>query len=191
MLPLLLAAGPVTASSLLFSGGTVIGFKKATATTPESLQVIRDGSVLVTDDRIAAIFSGPPPIDKMPKGTEKIDIKNKIISTGFVDTHKHGWQTAFKTIASNTTLGEYFNRYGEFAIEGLFTADDVYYGQLAGIFEALNAGVTTILDHAHHTLTGRAMELRQHPREHPRSRLSQHLDSLRPLPRQLPYRNGR
>jgi len=151
VLPLLLAAGPVAASSILFSGGTVIGFKKATATTPESLEVIRDGSVLVTDDRIAAIFSGAPPADKIPRGTEKVDIKNKIISTGFVDTHKHGWQTAFKTLGSNSTLGNYFNRYSEFAIEGLFTADDVYYGQLAGIFEALNAGVTTILDHAHHT----------------------------------------
>ena len=31
----------------------------------------------------------------------------------------------------------------------MLDAEDVYIGQLAGLYEALNAGVTTILDHAH------------------------------------------
>lgn len=33
----------------------------------------------------------------------------------------------------------------------LFTPQDLYISQLTGIYEALAAGVTTILDHAHHT----------------------------------------
>lgn len=151
LIPFLLAtAGPASASSILFSGGTIIAFKKGTS---DSLEVIRNGSVLVTDDRISGIFpdSASIPSSQIPEGTERVDISDKIISTGFVDTHKHGWQTAFKTLGSNTTLGEYFLRYGEFAIEGLFGPEDVYYGQLAGIYEALHSGVTTILDHAHHT----------------------------------------
>lgn len=151
LFPLLLTGGPAAASSILFHGGTIIGFKKGTSSTPDSLEVIRNGDVLVKDDRVAAIFNGPAPDDQVPSGTERINITDKIISPGFVDTHKHGWQTGFKTLGSNTTLGEYFYRYGEFATEGLFTPEDVYYGQLAGIYEALNSGVTTILDHAHHT----------------------------------------
>ncbi len=87
----------------------------------------------------------------MPSDTEVVDITDKILTPGFIDTHKHGWQTAFKTIGSNTSLVEYFARYGEFASAGLLTPEDVYIGQLAGLYEALNAGVTTILDHAHHT----------------------------------------
>ncbi|KAK3319642.1 amidohydrolase [Cercophora scortea] len=138
--------GLAAASSILFSGGTVIGFDSAT----ESLDVIRNGSVLVTNDRIAGVYSGAPTAP-LPKGTEIIDITDKIITTGFVDTHKHGWQTAFKTLGSNTSLVEYFGRYGQFVTGTIFTADDVYIGQLAGIYEALNGGVTTILDHAHHT----------------------------------------
>ncbi|KAK3313976.1 amidohydrolase [Apodospora peruviana] len=145
------AAGPAAAGSILFSGGTIIGFKAATDSTPESLDVVRNGSVLVTDDRIAGVFSGAAPADQVPEGTETVNISKKIITTGFIDTHKHGWQTAFKTLGSNTSLPDYFNRYGEFATEGLLTADDVYLGQLTGIYEALNGGVTTILDHAHHT----------------------------------------
>ena len=141
-------------ASILFSGGTVIAFDEAT----ESLQVMRDSSVLVTDDRIAAIYPSSSNATT-PQDTEVVDITGKIISTGFVDTHRHGWQTAFKTIASNTTLVEYFNRYGEFALAVQeFTAGDVYIGQLAGLYETLNAGVTTTLDHAHRTWSNETAE---------------------------------
>lgn len=87
----------------------------------------------------------------LPAGTEKVPSKGKIISPGFIDTHRHGWQTAFRSIASNTTLPEYFQHYSQFAALGSFTGDDVYIGQLAGLYECINAGVTTTLDHAHHT----------------------------------------
>lgn len=137
----------VGAASTLFRGGTIIAFDKAT----ESLQVIRNGSVLVTDDRVARVSTGVPEPSELPEQTEEVDITDKILTTGFVDTHRHGWQTAFKTLGSNTTLAEYMNRYGQFATEGLLDADDVYLGQLAGLYEALNAGVTTTVDHAHHT----------------------------------------
>ncbi len=44
-------------------------------------------------------------------------------------------------------------RFSEFTAHGLagITADDVYLGQLFGLYEALNAGTTAMLDHAHHT----------------------------------------
>lgn len=46
----------------------------------------------------------------------------------------------------------YMLRNSEYApITHAFTPEDVYLGQLMGIYESLNAGVTTILDHAHHT----------------------------------------
>lgn len=139
--------------SILFSGGTIVAFNRDS----ESLEVIRNGSVLVTGDRIASVSSGTPP--SLPANTEQVDITDKIITTGFVDTHRHGWQTAFKTLGSNTSLIEYFNRYGEFASEFYnLTTDDVYYGQLAGLYEALNAGVTTTLDHAHHTWSNATAE---------------------------------
>ncbi|KAL2688948.1 hypothetical protein Neosp_002998 [[Neocosmospora] mangrovei] len=52
---------------------------------------------------------------------------------------------------SNITLVEYFGRFSEYAAAGRLDAEQVYISQLAGLYEALNAGTTTSLDHAHHT----------------------------------------
>jgi len=134
------------ASSIFLYGGTIIAFDAATS----SLQVLRDSSILIVDDRIEKIYSGTPN-STLPSDVQMINATNQIISPGFVDTHRHGWQTAFKTIGSNTSLPEYFLRFGEFFSVGKFQPEDVYIGQLAGVLEALNAGVTTILDHAHGT----------------------------------------
>ena len=135
------------ASSTLLWGGTIIAFDSST----ESLRIIDEGAVLITGDRIARVFDSVPDASAVPNGTERVDVTGQIVSPGFVDTHRHGWQTALKTLGSNTSLAEYVGRYGEFASEPHFNADDVYLGQLAGLYESLNAGVTTTLDHAHHT----------------------------------------
>ena len=142
---LCLGSGLANAGSTLFSGGTIVAFDEES----ESLDIIRDGSILVTDDRIVAVSSEPEP-KNLPSDTKTIDVTGQIITPGFIDTHRHTWQTAFKSIASNTTLAEYFNRYGEFAAAQRLDADDIYLGQLTGLYESLSGGVTTILDHAHH-----------------------------------------
>ncbi|KAI5456932.1 amidohydrolase-like protein [Mariannaea sp. PMI_226] len=133
-------------SSKLLSGGTIVAWDSRT----ELPNIIRNGSILIVDDRISSINSDPQP-SNLPNGVEIIDVSGQIVTPGFVDTHRHGWQTAFKTLASNTTLAEYFFRYGSYAAARHFRPEDVYIGQLAGLYEALNAGVTTTLDHAHHT----------------------------------------
>ncbi|EOD52256.1 putative amidohydrolase family protein [Neofusicoccum parvum UCRNP2] len=145
----LLISTATSTKSTLFESGTVISFDDA-AKTP---MVLWNTSLLVTGDRITAIFDDTQNIT-IPSGTERVSAKGKIISPGFVDTHRHGWQTAYKTLGSNTTLAEYFERYGEFTqASTVFTADDVYLGQLTGIYEALNSGVTSILEHAHATFS--------------------------------------
>lgn len=138
------------ARSTLFERGTVISFDKETQVP----RILHNTSVLVTGDKIAAIFSS----DKahggaVPNDTERVSAVDKIISPGFINTHHHSWQTAFRTLAPDTTLSEYLLLYGQAAGSTLLNATDVYYGQLEGIFEALNGGVTTILEHAHSTFS--------------------------------------
>lgn len=142
---LLARDGALAQSSTLFQGATIITFD----TTSSQIQVLSNASLLIEDDRIVQIFNNSASASPT-NTTEVIDATGKIISPGFVDTHHHLWQTAFKTIASNTTLAEYYQRYGEFgpAIQ-YFSPDDKYLGQLTGCLELLNAGTTTVLDHAH------------------------------------------
>ncbi|KAI5793264.1 hypothetical protein EDC01DRAFT_91753 [Geopyxis carbonaria] len=131
-------------SAILLKGGTVISFNNAT----ESLSVLRNSDVLIQNDRIVSIGSSL----SAPRGADVINVTGMIVSPGFVDTHRHGWQTAYRTLASNTTLADYFVRYGEFSqARQYFSPEDVYIGQLAGLYESINAGVTATLDHAHHT----------------------------------------
>jgi cytosine/adenosine deaminase-related metal-dependent hydrolase len=134
--------------SILFQGAAaVISFNSTT----ETVQVLYNTSVLVTGDTVAAIFPVSEEVP-LPKNTTIIPADGKIVTPGFVDTHRHLWQTAYKTLGSNTTLADYFARYSEFSLaKTTFTPDDVYLSQLFGIHESLNAGVTSIVDHAHHT----------------------------------------
>ncbi|RAH55930.1 amidohydrolase family protein [Aspergillus piperis CBS 112811] len=140
------AAAEANSTSKLLTGGTVIAYDA----TGQSLQVVRNGSVLIVDDTIEAVYSGNYD-GQLPSHVEVVDTTGDIITPGFIDTHRHSWQTAFKTLGSNTTLAEYFDRYSEYSVNGEYTPEDVYISQLAGLYEAMNAGVTTILDHAHHT----------------------------------------
>ncbi len=133
-------------TSKFFTGGTIISFDSNT----QSLKTIRNGSILVRDGKITAIYDQSSRAD-IPKDTETIDTTGKIITPGFIDTHRHGWQTAFKTLGANITLAGYFGTFGQFvpAAAENFTAEDIYVGELAGLYEGLNAGVTSVLDHAH------------------------------------------
>lgn len=119
----------------------------------ESLEIIRNGSILVENSTITAIYTGAPTA-LIPSDVEIVNTTNDIISAGFIDTHRHSWQTAFKTLGSNTTLLEYFQRYAPSSpAQRVFTPEDVYLSQLLGYYEALSGGVTTVVDYASHTWT--------------------------------------
>lgn len=134
------AAATGATSVLLSNASAIITFDAKT----EALSVLRHGSVLVNGDRIDRLYEEAAPRN-VPNGTDVIDCTGKIISPGFIDTHRHGWQTAFKTIGSNTSLAEYFSRYGEYVANSYFTSEDVYVGQLAGLYE----GKMPVTEHLH------------------------------------------
>jgi cytosine/adenosine deaminase-related metal-dependent hydrolase len=131
------AAAASAASVLLANASAIITFDSET----EALSVLRHSSVLVDGDRIAGLYESAAP-NNLPNNTEVVDCAGKIISPGFIDTHRHGWQTAFKTIGSNTSLAEYFLRYGEYIAGSYFTPEDVYIGQLAGLYEGMSQPTT-------------------------------------------------
>jgi cytosine/adenosine deaminase-related metal-dependent hydrolase len=109
----------------------------------DAIGELEQGSVLVEADRIAEVG---PSIDA--GDAERIDARGMVVMPGFVDTHRHTWQTALRAICADWSLMEYF-RGIRLNISPEYTADDVYAGNYVGALEALEAGVTSILDFSH------------------------------------------
>ncbi len=79
---------------------------------------------------------------------EVIDARGKIAIPGLVDAHRHVWQANIRHLTSNFSLMEYAMTVRGFMGEA-YTADDKYLGNYAGALEALDAGVTTLIDYDH------------------------------------------
>ena len=77
---------------------------------------------------------------------EVTDCHDKIICPGFIDTHHHVWQTQLKGRFADQTLLQIFPEGNLQAVN--YTPEDVFWGTLAGLVEAVDCGTTTIVDHA-------------------------------------------
>ena len=108
-----------------------------------SIGELPSGDLLIEDGVIVAVQASLGEID-----AEVIDASDHIVAPGLVDTHRHTWQTQMRALCTDWTLADYF--YGiRLAVSPAYTADDVHLGNLLGAVEALEAGVTTILDFSH------------------------------------------
>ena len=112
-------------------------------TQDDQLGELPNADILIEDDRIAAIG---PNLDA--DGATVIDAAGDIVIPGFVDTHRHTWETSIRTSAPDYTLGAYFGAIlDKFAPH--YRPDDVYAGNLWGSLECINAGITTLVDWSH------------------------------------------
>lgn len=99
--------------------------------------------ILIENGRIAAIGS-----DLGVTDAAIINAQGGIVMPGMIDTHRHTWQSLLRAQLADGTLYDYMAklRYG-FAPH--FSAEDAQLGNFAGALDALNAGVTTVVDHSH------------------------------------------
>lgn len=124
------------ADRTLIRGGYVL-------TLDPELGDVPRGDLLIEDGRIAAI--GP---SLEASDAQVVDASAMIVLPGFVDTHRHTWQTPVRGVLPSCTLDGYFaDMLGNIGVH--YRAEDVYAGNLAGSLEALNAGITTLLDWSH------------------------------------------
>ncbi|MFC5713061.1 amidohydrolase family protein [Thalassorhabdus alkalitolerans] len=80
--------------------------------------------------------------------TEEIDARNMIIAPGFVDTHRHVWESLIRHIGTDWSLQTYLERIYFNNLGSRLTPEDSYLANLWGSLEALDAGVTTLLDYS-------------------------------------------
>ncbi|CAO3429994.1 amidohydrolase family protein [Azospirillum endophyticum] len=77
-----------------------------------------------------------------------IDAGSMLVMPGFVDTHRHTWQTMLRGLANDWSLGQYAKG-AHATFKHLYTPSDIYIGNLLGRIEALCSGITTMLDWSH------------------------------------------
>lgn len=99
--------------------------------------------VLIQDSVIVAI---KPDLEVPGPEVEVIDASDMIIMPGLVDTHRHMWESLVKTAGTNWSLPVYLQNLYYGAMGSKLRPQDSYIANLLGSLEALNAGVTTVLD---------------------------------------------
>lgn len=120
---------------LLLQHGTVID--------TEPVAVRTDTDVLIEDGRIAAVGTG---FDAT--GAEVVDATDRIVAPGFVDTHRHGWQSVLKSIAMDVNIMGYMRLINGKIAPTLQPGDLAVAAELTGL-ECLDAGITTLQDYSH------------------------------------------
>ncbi|KAK8073745.1 hypothetical protein PG994_004644 [Apiospora phragmitis] len=120
-------------SAILLQAGTLLLHNESNHITPTT------ADLLIIDSLISRI--------DCPVNTRVVNCRDKIISPGFVDTHRHLWQTQYKGAHDDHGLVPYIPR-GNFTAT-LWSPEDLFWGELAGALESLDAGTTTVVDHSH------------------------------------------
>ncbi|MER6073988.1 amidohydrolase family protein [Streptomyces sp. NPDC001296] len=120
----------------LLSGGAVVSMDPAIGDLEPGDVLIENGKIIHVAERIDA------------PDAEVIDASDRIVMPGFVDNHRHGWQTAFRGAGADWTFPEWaVAMHG--TVKPHYQPEDVYLGTLLGRLEALHSGVTTMLDWYH------------------------------------------
>ena len=130
--------------SKVLRDGTVISWDDQA----NSVKILQRASILIVEDRIAEIandFNELP----VPTDAEIIDVTGKILTPGFVNAHCHMWQTAYRSMAPDIFIAQYFMWLSQMGqATKSFSAEDIYVSCLEGYCEGLNAGVTSYVEHA-------------------------------------------
>ncbi|MFD3581698.1 amidohydrolase family protein [Streptomyces sp. NPDC058683] len=120
----------------LLTGGTVVSMDPAVGDLDRGDVLIEDGVIV----KVAGHIDAPD--------AEVIDATGRIVMPGFVDNHRHTWQTAFRGVGADWTFPEWaVAMHG--TVKPHYQPEDVYAGTLLGRLEALHSGVTTMLDWYH------------------------------------------
>lgn len=124
----------------VFRGGFVMTMDPALGNYPV-------GDVLVEDGKILDVGADLGDLDAI-----EIDATDRIVLPGFVDTHRHTWQSLIRHMSTDWTLPQYFS-----GVRGVFgskyTPDAMYIANLLGALDALDAGITTLVDWSHNNNT--------------------------------------
>jgi 5-methylthioadenosine/S-adenosylhomocysteine deaminase len=103
--------------------------------------------ILIQDEVIREV--GP---DLEVTDAEVVDGRGQIAIPGFVNTHLHTWQHALRGVCADWTVKDYV-RCWRVHLGPMYRPEDMSVGNYAGALDALNAGVTLVVDYCHNVVT--------------------------------------
>lgn len=134
---------------ILLSGGAVV-------TMDPQVPDLDTGDVLIVGTRIVAVgadLRSDPEHAAAVASALVVDTRGAIVSPGFVDSHRHAWETQLRrSIPDVNDLGEYVMS----TLAGIapsYTPHDMYVGTRLAALTALDSGITTMLDFSHNSRT--------------------------------------
>lgn len=154
------------ASATAFGAASAVGIlssipraaAQSVATPPRNAEFIIRGGYIITMDRTAGdvpagdvhvrnggIVAVAPSIE-VP-GAEIIDAQNMIVMPGFIETHSHSWNALLRNMRRPGV--DYFPLKDAFGKH--HTPIDYYRANRLFMCDALNAGITTVINYAHNT----------------------------------------
>ena len=105
--------------------------------------------ILIAGGKIEAVA---PDLAGAGAGAEVIDATDRIALPGFVDTHRHSWQSLIRHMSTDWTLPQYFS-----GVRGVlgnnYAPEDMYAANLIAMLDALDSGITTLVDWSHNNNT--------------------------------------
>ncbi len=125
---------------ILLKGGTVV-------TAAAAGEVLEDADLLIENGVITAIG-----VDLEAGDARVVDVAGRIVLPGFVDTHRHTWQSVVRNVAADWSLTEYLAGIHT-GVSKYFRPEDTYAGNYLGALEALDSGITTLVDWSHNLFT--------------------------------------
>ncbi|GAA2390028.1 amidohydrolase family protein [Streptomyces glaucosporus] len=132
---------PADERSILFTGATIV-------TMDPDLGVLHNADLHVEGDTITAV--GP---DLDAGDAVVVDATGTVLTPGFVDTHRHAWETQLRRIMPDVDdLGAYVMT----TLAGhatVYRPEDMYVGTKLAALTAIDSGITTMLDFSHNSRT--------------------------------------
>ncbi|MFI5756308.1 amidohydrolase family protein [Streptomyces sp. NPDC051569] len=119
----------------------------AVVTMDAELGDFERADILIEDGGIVAVA---PRLDVTD--AEIIDASEMIAMPGMVDTHRHTWQTQLRGILADGNIPDYL-RGVRLQMAPLYRPEDMYVGNYLGALDAINSGVTSIVDYCHNIMT--------------------------------------
>lgn len=131
--------------SILVSNGTVI-------TVDKDRRVLRNGSILVQDDRITHV-GNQSDAKKIARAEFEIDAGGMLVLPGLVDTHIHLAQALIRGCADDTSLIDWLQKF-VWPLQGNFETEDGKISAELCMLEMIKSGTTTFLESLVHSRYG-------------------------------------